>query len=86
MGSCLFMISWKQLDCTCRFSQAVQQQRYCAQNFISIIIHRQEFMCLPEAEILQKSYEVLKWKLSFIEKRVVFPPEAEICRTFQVEP
>lgn len=74
------------MDCTCRVSQAAQQQqRYCAQNFISIIIDRQEFMCLPEAEILQKGYEVLRWKLSFIEKHVVSPPEAEICRTFQVE-
>lgn len=62
MGSSLFMISWKQLERTCRFSQSVQQ-RHCAHNFISVIIHRQEFTRLPEAEILQEGYEVLRWKL-----------------------
>lgn len=55
--------------------------RFSESNFISIVTHRQEFMCLPAAEILQTGYEVLRWKQSFIEEHVVFPPQAEICRT-----
>lgn len=51
MGSSLFLMSWKQLH----FSPSVQQQqRYCAHNFISIIIHRQEFMCLQKLKYYRR--------------------------------